>query len=178
MTTIPIISQIVNLFGGTCNMVGISLKEKRKILILFTIGNSLVATALGLLGAVTGMCIQISFVVETIINFFFEKKYDKYPIWLIEVYTLIPIVILILTFSSFWDILPIIASILFVISMVSKNFLLRLLSLLSVIMWIPYNIIFTQYVGAGTCLVMAIINFIAIVRYDIINRRKVKNERN
>ena len=174
MTTIQIISQVVNFFGSGCNMVGISLKDKRKILILFTIGNYLVATALGLLGAITGMCIQIAFVVETIINFFFEKKYDKYPIWLIIIYLIVPIVIIVLTFSSYWDILPIVASVFFVISMVSKNFLLRLLSLLSVVLWIPYNWVFAQYVGAGTCLVMAIINFIAIVRYDILKKKNTE----
>ena len=171
MTTMQIISQIVNFFGSFSNMIGISLKDKRKILIFFTIGNALVATALGLLGATAGMIVQIAFVVETIINYFWEKKYPSEPIWLILIYIAIPLVILIVTFSTYWDILPMVASTLFALSMVSKNFYLRMLNLLSVVLWIPYNLLFAQYVGIASCGILAAINFIAIVRYDILKKK-------
>ena len=176
MTTQQIVSQIINFFGSTTNMVGICIKNKRKTLILFTIGNSLIAIALGLLGATAGMIVEICFVIESLINFFLEKKYTLYPIWLILVYVVVPVTILIIMFQSSWDLLPIVASVLFALSMVFHNFSLRLLNFLSVVLWIPYNIVYVQYVGAVSCGVLAIINLIAIIRYDILKKKESNRE--
>lgn len=173
MTMIEIISNIINGIGSTINMVGINIKDKRKFLLFFIFGNLFVATALGLLNAKIGMFVQLIFVIETIINYFFEKKHDRYPIWMIILYILIPCIMLIITFSSMWDFLPIIASILFPLALLSKNFKLRLLNLFSVMVWIPYNFHFGQYVGAISCLIFTIINIIAIFRLDI-RKEKIK----
>ena len=117
---------------------------------------------------------QLIFVVESIINYFWEKKFEKYPIWLILLYVIIPCTILAFTYESMWDFLAITASILFPLALLSKNFKLRLLNLLSVIVWIPYNLHFGQYVGALSCLIFTIINIIAIIRLDILkNKSKI-----
>lgn len=172
MTTVEIVSQIINCIGSTINMIGINIKDKRKILLFFIVGNLFVATSLGLLNAKVGMIVQIIFVSETIINFFYDKKHEKYPIWLILLYVIIPCTILALTFETMWDFLPITASILFPLALLSKNFKLRLLNLLSVVVWIPYNFHFGQYVGSVSCLIFTIINFFAIVRLDLCKRQQ------
>lgn len=59
------------------------------------------------------------------------------------------------------------AGILFPLALISKELALRLLNLLSVALWIPYNFVFGQYVGAISCIIFTIVNFIAIVRLDI-----------
>ena len=162
-----IISNIINCIGSTINMIGINIKDKRKMLLFFIFGNLFVATSLGLLNAKVGMFVQLIFVVETIINYFWEKKHDKYPIWMIIIYVILPCVMLTITFNTMWDFLPIIASILFPLALLSKDLKLRLLNLFSVIVWIPYNFHFLQYVGAICCLIFTIINILAIVRLDI-----------
>lgn len=170
MSIIEIVSQIINCIGSTINMIGINIKDKRKILLFFIFGNSFVAASLGLLGAKVGMLVQIIFVIESIINYFWEKKFEKYPIWLILLYVIIPVTILAITFETMWDILPIIAGILFPLALLSKNFKLRLLNLLSVVVWVPYNFNFGQYVGALSCLIFTIINIVAIIRFDLLKR--------
>ena len=171
MTIIEIIAQIINCIGSTINMIGINIKEKRKVLLFFIFGNLFVAISLGLLGAKAGMLVQIIFFIETIINYLFEKKFEKYPIWLILLYIIIPCIILTITFETMWDFLAITASVLFPLALLSKNLKLRLLNLLSVIVWIPYNFHFGQYVGALSCLIFTIINIIAIVRLDLIHNK-------
>lgn len=170
-----IFAQIINGIGTISNIIGINLKDKLKCLICFTIGNSLVALSLLMLHANSGMMVQIIFVIETLINFFLEKKNVnfRYPKWLIAIYITIPVTINILYFNNMWDILPITASILFPLAILSKNTKLRIMNLISVAVWIPYNIVFAQYVGAIGCTFFTGINFIAIVRYDII-KKKVK----
>lgn len=172
MTNIEVISQIINCIGSSINMIGINVRDKRKILLFFIFGNAFVATSLGLLDARVGMFVQIIFVIETIINYFLEKKYDKYPIWLILLYVIIPCALLATTFQTAWDFLPIIASILFPLALISRNLMLRVLNLFSVMVWIPYNWNFGQYVGAISCLIFTIINIIAIVRLDILKKKE------
>ncbi len=174
MTNIEIISQIINCIGSLLNMIGINIKNKKKTLAFFIFGNTFVAIALGLLKAKVGMLVQIIFVIETIINYFWEKKHNKYPIWLILAYVIVPCIFLIFSFQSYWDILPITASILFPLAVLSKNFTLRILNFLSVIAWIPYNLKFGQYAGTISCSILALMNFIAIVRFDILKENKKK----
>ena len=171
MNSIQIISQVINTFGTLLNAIGINNKNKSHTLLFFIVGNFCVALALGLLHASAGMIVQFIFVIETIINYFLEKKNFKYPIWLIILYVLIPCCVLTITFSSLWDILPLLAGIFFPLALIFKNFALRLLNLLSVIVWIPYLIHFGQYAGAIGCTFFTITNIISIIRFDIIKKK-------
>ena len=173
-----IFAQIINGIGSTFSMIGINLKNKRTVLLFFIIGNTCVATALGLLGAKSGMILQIIFVIETIINFFWEKNHDKYPPWLILIYLVLPVIILLLNFKTPWDILVIIASIVFPLALLSKDLKLRLLNLLSILLWIPYNIRFNAIVGAIACTIFAIMNIIAIIRLDVRGKYVKEQESN
>lgn len=169
-----ILAQIISGMGTASNIIGINLKDKLKCLIFFIIGNSLVALSLGMMNAYSGMIVQITFVIETIINYFLERKNEKfqYPIWLIIMYIMIPCIINIFYFSSVWDIFPIAASILFPLAILSKGTKLRVLNLVSVAVWIPYNMAFAVYVAVVSCSIFTIMNFMAIVRYDIIKKEK------
>ena len=64
---IKIISQIINCIGTGLSTIGINSKEKSKTLIFFALGNTCVATSLELLGAYSGMIIQIIFQVLNIV---------------------------------------------------------------------------------------------------------------
>ena len=167
---INIISNIINCIGTTSNMIGINLKDKRKVLICFIIGNSCVSVALGLLNAISGMLIQAVFVIETIINYFWEKKHDKYPTWMVLLYVIIPCIMLALSYKTMWDILPIIGGVMFPLALVSKDLKLRLLNLFSVFAWVPYNLHVGQYVGFVSCIIFVIINAVAVIRLDILKK--------
>lgn len=175
MTNLQVVSQIINAIGSIINMTGINFKEKNKILISFILGNICIAIALGMLNAVSGMIIQTIFVIETIINYFYEKNKGedvKYPMWMILLYVIVPTVILLLFYSSNWDLLPMMSGILFPLAMISKELSLRVLNLLSVLFWIPYNFVFGQYVGAISCSITSIVNLIAIIRLDVLKNKK------
>ena len=179
MTILEIMAQIANFIGTTLNMIGINMKDKRKVLLFFIFGDLFVATSLGLLNAHIGMFAQIIFTIEAIINYFYEKKHDKYPIWLVILYVLIPCAVLAFAYESLWDFLPLIGAIFFPLALVSHNFKLRLINLLSVIVWIPYNYHFGQYVGAIGCTIFTLMNVMAIIRLDICKKkdvRKIKEE--
>ncbi len=160
------------------NIIGINIKKKQYTLIFFALGNTCVAIALGLLHAYAGMIIQIIFVIQSIINYFWEKKRNKYPLWLILLYIVIPCTILIINYESYWDIFPLVAAVLFPLAQVSKEFTLRLLNLFSVAVWIPYNLNFGQYVGTISCSIFTILNFVAIYRFDMKKANTKKTSQN
>ena len=170
-----ILSQIINGIGTILNIIAINQKKKQLTLILFTLGNTCVAIALGLLHAYAGMTIEIMFVIQSIINYFWEKKNPNYPIWLILIYIIIPCAFLLINFTSFWDILPLLAAIFFPLALISKDFVLRFLNFLSVSVWIPYNFHYKLYAGAISCIVFAILNLYAIYRYDY-KQKKIENK--
>lgn len=169
---IKIFSQIINVFGTLFNIIGINSNNKNNTLLYFAIGNIFIAIALGLLKAYAGMTIQIIFVIQAFVNYFLEKKKIKYSIWLALIYIIVPCVILIINFDTYWDILPIIGAIIYPLVILSKEFVLRALNLISVIIWIPYNFHFGQYVGTISCIFFAITNLIAIYRFDIVKNNK------
>ncbi len=173
MTVLEISAQVANAIGSTINMIGINSKKKKNVLLFFIFGNLFVSASLGLLGAIEGFIVEVIFVIETIINYIFGEKSDKYPIWLIALYVIVPCSILVFTYESALDILPIVASVLFPLAMLTKNFKLRLLNMFSVAVWVPYNFLVGQYVGTITCTIFTIVNFLAIVRMDILKKREM-----
>lgn len=174
MSKIQIIAQIINGLGTCFNMFGINLKKKSNVLICLTLGNLCLAIASGMLNAISGMITQIIFVIETIINYFYEKKNGegvKYPLWMICIYAILPTSISVLFYTSPWDFLPMIGGVSFAFALISKEFLLRFFNLISVAIWIPYNWIFGQYVGTISCIIFTIVNLIAIIRLDFLKRK-------
>ena len=179
MSVTEIIAQVLNCFGSITCMIGINLKDKRKFLLCIIITDIIIAISLGLLNAKSGMLAQIIFALESFINYLWEKKSDKkYPIWLVIIYIILPTVVLAFSYQSVWDILPMIAGIVFPLALVSHNLTLRILNLISVVVWIPYNFYFGQYVGTVSCSILTIINVLAIIRLDVLKRKVNINENN
>ena len=87
---------------------------------------------------------------------------------MIIVYIIAPLLVLLINFQSMYDLFVIFAGVLFPLSIVAKDFNLRLLNFIAVMMWIPYNFHFEQYAGAIMSTIFAIVNLIAIIRYDIL----------
>lgn len=104
------------------------------------------------------------------------EKNNKYPIWLVLIYIIVPGIILIINYQTIWDILPLIAGIFFPLALISQKFVLRLFNLISVVVWIPYNLHFEQYVGAISCAIFTIINIIAIIRFDLIKKNNLQKD--
>ena len=118
--------------------------------------------------------LQILFVFQAITNYFWEKKHNKYPLWLVFIYIFIPSIILLINYQRIWDIFPLLAGIFFPLALISQKFVLRLFNLISVVVWIPYNLYFGQYVGAISCVIFTLTNIIAIIRFDVLKKESYK----
>ena len=112
------------------------------ILLLVFLANALVATSYFLTGANGGAAICCVGAIQTIINFNFERKNKPLPTWLIAVYAAMFIVANLLVFSNIYDIIALVAALLFVMGISSKSGKqYRLWSLANVALWIGYDLL-------------------------------------
>lgn len=173
-----ILAQILSFLGMVINMVAVQLKTKKQILLTIVISNILFVISYILLGAYVGALTCGITAVEIVINTILENKGKKTPKALIIVYLLISISIGILTWGNIVDLLPIIASILFIPTLIqAKERYVRLLILGNLIAWGSYDVIVRAYSAAISDLFVITSTVTAIYRYDIKKKEK-KDETN
>ncbi len=159
-------------------MIAVQLKTKKHILLTIVVSNLLFVISYILLGAYVGALTCGIVAIEIIINTILEDKGKTTPKSLIIVYLIISIILGITTFNGFVDLLPILASILFIFTLrQSKEKYVRLLILGNLTSWIIYDFFVKAYLAGFSDLFVISSTITAIYRYDI--KKEVKeNEQN
>lgn len=170
-------------FGGAAFNFFSFQQNKRKRIIGFQIVAALLFIAhyllLGFLkspDAFTGAALNFIGLTRSIVFINSDKKWAKSPFWLVF-YIIVSAIAGILTWESWYSFLPPMAMILTTISYWMKNETkIRLITFPSSPCWLIFNIITHSVAGVVTeCIVMTSL-IIAIIRYDILKKGKVKNE--
>lgn len=170
-----ILAQILSFIAMVINMVAVQLKTKKQILLTIVISNLLFVISYLLLEAYVGALTCGIVAIEIIINTILEDKGKKTPKYLIVLYLIVSVLIGILTFSSLVDLLPIIASILFIFTLVqSKEKYVRLLIFGNLTAWIIYDFFVKAYLAGISDLFVISSTITAIIRYDI--KKEVKED--
>lgn len=171
-----ILAQILSFVAMVINMVAVQLKTKKQILLTIVVSNLLFVISYILLGAYVGALTCGIVAIEIIINTILEDKGKITPKFLIIIYLIISIIIGITTFNSLIDLLPIIASILFILTLrQSKEKYVRLLILVNLTSWIIYDFFVKAYLAGISDLIVISSTITAIYRYDI-NKEVKENE--
>lgn len=173
-----ILAQILSFIAMVTNMLAVQLETKKQILLTIVVSNFLFVISYILLGAYVGALTCGIVAIEIIINTILEDKGKRTPKPLIVFYVVISVLLGITTFDSFIDLLPIIASILFILTLIQyKEKYVRLLILGNLISWIIYDFFVRAYLAGTSDLFVISSTITAIIRYDI--RKEVKeNEEN
>ncbi len=154
-------------------MVAVQLKTKKQILLTIVVSNLLFVISYILLGACIGALTCGIVAIEIIINTILEDKGKVTPKFLIIIYLIISIILGITTFNSLIDLLPITASILFILTLrQSKEKYVRLLILGNLTSWIIYDFFVKAYLAGISDLFVISSTITAIYRYDI--KKEVK----
>ena len=160
MSFIFILAQILALVACGLNVISMQCKTRKNILLFFLLGNVVGATGLLLLKAYAGALIQFVFGIQTLINYIYAIKNKKISWKLI-------------TFKSWIDIIPLISAILHTITIIQiKENRIRLVNLSSLLLWIPYYIVFDAYANLFTNLCIVVSNVVSIIRYDMKKQTK------
>lgn len=142
-------------------------KNMKTILAFNFTGNLLVGLSYFLVDERSGAFICFVACVQVIINYIFDMKNKKIPIWLIVCYVLAFLSVNLLTFASWYDVFALAASVLFVISVAQSDAkYYRLLYFLNSAVWILYDFLSGAYGNLFTHIVLFIATLISIVIRD------------
>lgn len=143
-------------------------KKMKTVLIFNLLGNVLVGISYFLVAGYSGGFICAVAVVELIINYTFTSKDKKIPVWIIVLNACLFIAVNLITFTYWYDLFALLASLLFVLSIAQSTAkFYRVLYILNSLVWIAYDILAGAYGNLFTHVVLFIAILIAIVIRDV-----------
>lgn len=147
-------------------------KNMRLILLLVFFANAFVGASYLLTGAFNGAATCCVGAVQTIINYFFERKEKAVPKWLIVIYALVFTAVNIAVFKHVTDIIALLAAIMFVMGISVKNGkMYRLWTMINTALWILYDFVTLSFGPLST----HVIQFATIIFGMIMHDRKKNN---
>ena len=162
-----ITAQIFGVLVIIANVLAMQMKNKKQIIFMFILANLFSAINFGLLQSYSGMIICIFAIVQTVINKPFENKNKQVPKIIIVIYIIISIILGSITFKGYIDIVPIICSILYTLTIIqNKEKNIRRISLINIILWILYDIVCQAYTAAISDSIMTVSTIIGMYRFD------------
>lgn len=171
-----IASQVVGLIATVLGIVAGQVNNKKTILILELILNFLCALAAILVGGFNGAVVCLIACVASIFLYNFDKKGMKTPIWFyvcaFTAFLISGIITFALVTEKHWfDILPIPASMLFVLGIAAKKpTYYRIYFVFNSSLWIVYNFMITAYTSILTQVFLFVSLIIGIIRLDILKK--------
>ena len=171
-----IVSYIVSFIATILGLCEPFWKKMKTILIFNFTGNFLVGVSYFLVGSLSGAAICAVACIQVFINYIFDVKEQKIPIWLICIYAVAFLGVNLLSFSAWYDVFSLIAAMLFVISVAqssSKHY--RVLYFLNSLVWIFYDFLAGAYGNLITHIVLIIATFAGIIIRDM--KKRPSNQR-
>lgn len=172
-----IIAQVFGFLGILFNISSMQMKKRRNIIIMLLALNLAAALNFVFLGELSGSYISFFAVVETFINYLFERKKKPIPTCIIAIYIIVNIVLGLVSFRSPLDILSIAAAVIFCFAIsAQKESTIRKLMLSNQIIWAVYDVFTGAYLFAISSILAAVSTTTAIIRFDV-KRKKQKNKK-
>lgn len=162
-----IVAQFFGILVIVANVLSMQMKSKKQIIFMFILANLFSAINFILLQSYSGAIICSFAIIQTLINKIFEKKKVQVPRIVIGIYVVISIILGAITFNSFIDVIPVICSILYTMSIIQdKEKNIRRISLANIILWIIYDVVCQAYTAAISDLLMTLSTLVGMYRLD------------
>ena len=142
-------------------------KKMKTILILNCTGNLLVGCNYLFTKSYSGFAICMVAALGVLVNFTFTSKERKIPAWIIILHAIAFLSVNLITFSAWYDLFALVASILFVISVAQSSAkYYRILFISNSLVWIFYDFLSGAYANLLTHIILAAATLVAILYRD------------
>ena len=142
-------------------------KRMRTILIFNFLGNLLVGVSYLLDKSFSGAAICVVACVQVFVNYNFDAKQKKVPLWLIIIYAVAFLGVNLLAFAHWYDILSLLAAMVFVLSVAQADAkYYRILYMTNSFLWIGYDLLAKAYGPLSTHIILFIATTISIIIRD------------
>lgn len=143
MDMISYAASFISTILGLCEPFG---KKMSTILVLNFLGNFLVGLSYLCISGYSGAAICFVACLQVSINYFFDRRGNKLPVWLVTVHAAVFLLVNLLTFTAWFDVLALLASFTFVLSVAQNNpKYYRILYITNSFLWIIYDILAHAY---------------------------------
>lgn len=140
------ISYVLSLVATVLGLIEPFGKKMKTILTFNFIGNFLVGMSYLCVSGFSGMAVCFVACVQVLINYGFEVKGSKVPLWLIAVHAIVFVVVNLISFTAWYDILALLAALMFVLSVAQSSAkYYRALYLTNSLLWIGYDFLAGAY---------------------------------
>ena len=142
-------------------------KKMKTILIFNFIGNLLVGVSYLLDKSFSGAAICTVACTQVFINYNFDKKEKKVPIWLLGIYAVAFLGVNMIAFAHWYDVLSLLAALVFVISVAQSDAkYYRIFYMTNSLLWIGYDFLSKSYGNLSTHIILFISTMTAIIIRD------------
>ena len=167
-----ILAQIFGIIALILVCIGYFLKTKSRFMIIQIIANFFYASAFFVVNAYVGAIITTISIFRCIYLYFAEKKSFKYTLHFLPIFVALYITTTILFWSTPFDIMPLISSIMFTLGYTIKNMQkMRCILIIPNIILVIYNIFTTTYASALLDFLEFIVIIVSIIKFHIQNKK-------
>ena len=161
------VAQVFGVIGLILSILSMQMKTKKNIMIMLLLLNLASALNFLFLDSITGCLICFFAVFETYINYLYDSKGKKIPIYVIAFYILLNLVLGLISFKSLIDIIPIVCALLYITTVCTKSeSKIRKLMFSNQALWLIYDINSKAYMFAITNILTLISIVVAFFRFD------------
>lgn len=162
-----IVSQVFVIFAVLTFGFSYLTKDKKKIMILVTMTSLFYGVEYFLLGALSGVAVNIISIIRNVWFYINAKNNKKNSVWILIILSALLVILGIITYTNIFSIIPIVATIMFTYSVwQDNNKVYKYMAVPMSIMWIVYNFICGSILGVIAESVILIFEIVGIMRYE------------
>ena len=161
------VAQAFGIIGLILSVLSMQMKTKRNIMIMLLLLNLASALNFLFLDSITGSLICFLAVFETFINYLYDSKDKRVPVYIIAFYIFVNLILGLISFKGLIDIIPIVCALLFIATVCTKSeSKIRKLMFGNQLLWLGYDIKAKAYMFAITNILTLISIVVAFFRFD------------
>lgn len=171
------IAQGISVLTAIVAILSMQMKSMKGVLITQITANILASSTYFLLGGFSGAGISLIAIVQLIVMFLYDRKDKKPHIIVISIFVVAYVTYSVLNLKEFIDVFPLMAAILFCLSVAQKKpSMYRWLVLLNPICWLIYDIYMVAYINIIMRIGIFISALVAKIRLDGLFKNKNKED--
>ena len=172
------LAQVFGVLGIIASVSSMQMKKKKHIMIMLLLLNISSGLCFLFLDSISGTLINAFAVLETIINYRYDLKEKKVPIYIIGIYVVVNLVLGIIAYKSLIDLFPIACSLMYCLTVCTKKESnIRKEMFINQILWLIYDVTVKAYMFSVSNVLTMISIIISMIRYDYKGRKVVNGKR-
>ena len=160
------LSQILGVFAFIFYLFSIQNRDKKKILSMQLVSNVFYTISYFLINAMSAVVVDFISFIRCIIYYIFAKRKKKIPLIYMFLLVLISIIVGLFIVKDFFDVIPIVICIIYIVSTYFKNIrIIQIGYILGACLWIVYNLhakTYTPLIGNVFEIISGVISIIRI----------------